>query len=45
MRWGALWSSEAVRYGGRGVQEPESEHGWIVPGTCAILLAPEEEER
>jgi maltooligosyltrehalose trehalohydrolase len=42
MRWRALLSTESPRYGGRGAQEVETEQGWILPGTAAVLLAPEE---
>jgi maltooligosyltrehalose trehalohydrolase len=43
MRWGVLWSSEDVRYGGGGTPPAETDDGWHVPGHAAIVLAPEPE--
>ena len=37
--WGTLWSSEDPRYGGGGTPPVDSdEHGWRLPGECAVLL-------
>ena len=40
-RWSCLFSSEATRYGGGGCQAPTGEGTWIIPGSCAVVLAPE----
>jgi maltooligosyltrehalose trehalohydrolase len=40
-RWKRLWSSEDVRYGGRGTPGIETNAGWNVPGQCAVLLSAE----
>jgi len=37
--WSLLWSSEHARYGGGGTVHPDPEHGWHLPGHCAMLLA------
>ena len=42
MRWGAIWSSEDLRYGGQGAPEPETRGGWDLPGLAATVLAPAE---
>ncbi len=39
-RWGLLWSSEDVRYGGSGTPEVESDGGWLIPGEAAVALFP-----
>ncbi len=40
-RWRLIWSSEDVRYGGRGTPPVETEQeGWRVPGHCAIVMTP-----
>ncbi|HET8570249.1 MAG TPA: malto-oligosyltrehalose trehalohydrolase [Candidatus Limnocylindria bacterium] len=40
-RWRVLWSSEDVRYGGRGTPDPDTDdRGWLLPGEAAILLEP-----
>jgi maltooligosyltrehalose trehalohydrolase len=36
--WAMLWSSERLRYGGRGVREVETEEGWELPAESAIAL-------
>jgi maltooligosyltrehalose trehalohydrolase len=36
--WSLEWSSEDVSYGGGGVEHPLGEHGWYLPGECAIFL-------
>jgi maltooligosyltrehalose trehalohydrolase len=38
--WRTIWSSESPTYGGRGTPDVETERGWVVPGPCAVLLAP-----
>jgi maltooligosyltrehalose trehalohydrolase len=38
MIWQRLWSSEHARYGGAGAVDPDPEHGWLLPGQCAMLL-------
>jgi maltooligosyltrehalose trehalohydrolase len=40
-RWGVLWSSEDLKYGGNGTPSPEAADGWRVMGEAAVLLAPE----
>jgi hypothetical protein len=36
-----LWSSEDVRYGGRGTPAVEDEEGrWKIPGEAAVVLRP-----
>jgi maltooligosyltrehalose trehalohydrolase len=40
LRWRTRWSSESAAYGGRGVQEAETDAGWIIPARSAVLLAP-----
>jgi maltooligosyltrehalose trehalohydrolase len=37
-RWQLLWSSDAPRYGGRGIVNPCREEGWNLPGESAVLL-------
>jgi maltooligosyltrehalose trehalohydrolase len=37
-RWTTLWSSESLRYGGRGELEVETEDGWNVPAEAAVAL-------
>ncbi len=40
-RWRPIWSSEDVRYGGRGTPPVETEdEGWRLPGHCAVVMAP-----
>jgi maltooligosyltrehalose trehalohydrolase len=39
-RWRNLWSSEDVRYGGRGNVPLEVEDVWHLPGHAAVALAP-----
>jgi maltooligosyltrehalose trehalohydrolase len=36
--WSLLWSSDRPAYGGGGVELPESDTGWRIPGETAILL-------
>jgi maltooligosyltrehalose trehalohydrolase len=38
--WNLLWSSEDVRYGGRGTPPPESEQNWILPAESAVVMKP-----
>lgn len=37
--WALVWSSERLMYGGRGVEHPESDCGWCLPGESAIFLS------
>jgi maltooligosyltrehalose trehalohydrolase len=37
-RWSLLWSSEAVRYGGGGTPEADTDRGWRLPGHAALVL-------
>jgi len=39
-QWTSLWFSEHPRYGGSGIPPYEPEQPWILPGHCAIVLAP-----
>jgi maltooligosyltrehalose trehalohydrolase len=39
-RWRTLWSSEDVRYGGRGNVPLEIEDVWHLPGHATVALAP-----
>jgi maltooligosyltrehalose trehalohydrolase len=41
-RWAVAWSSEAVRYGGRGAAEPFGDDGVRLTGHAATLLVPQE---
>jgi maltooligosyltrehalose trehalohydrolase len=36
--WSMVWSSEDISYGGAGLEHPLGEHGWYLPGECAIFL-------
>jgi maltooligosyltrehalose trehalohydrolase len=36
--WALLWSSESVRYGGRGTPAVETENGWRIPAEAAVAL-------
>jgi maltooligosyltrehalose trehalohydrolase len=38
MKWNLQWSSEQPKYGGSGVENPETNHGWYIPAECAVLL-------
>ena len=38
--WRTLWSSEDVRYGGRGTAAVETDDGFHLPGHAAVVLAP-----
>jgi maltooligosyltrehalose trehalohydrolase len=40
VRWGLLWSSEAVRYGGAGTPALDPADGWVLPGHAAIVFGP-----
>jgi maltooligosyltrehalose trehalohydrolase len=40
MRWGGLWSSEELRYGGCGTAPVETEENWRFPGHAAVVLTP-----
>ncbi len=37
--WDLIWSSETVRYGGRGTPPVETDHGWQIPAESAVVLA------
>jgi maltooligosyltrehalose trehalohydrolase len=37
-RWEVLWSSEDPCYGGCGVAESETQHGWYLPGQAAVVM-------
>jgi len=37
-QWNLRWSSEAVEYGGGGIENPHTDHGWYIPAECAVLL-------
>jgi maltooligosyltrehalose trehalohydrolase len=37
-RWGVLWSSEAVEYGGCGTPPLDAEENWRIPGHAAVAL-------
>jgi maltooligosyltrehalose trehalohydrolase len=39
-RWRTLWSSEEIRYGGRGTAPVEADDGFHLPGHAAVVLAP-----
>lgn len=39
-RWGVLWSSEDIRYGGSGTPPLDEEGTWLVPGQAALVLGP-----
>jgi maltooligosyltrehalose trehalohydrolase len=39
-RWRTLWSSDEVRYGGRGTATVEADDGFHLPGHAAVVLAP-----
>ena len=39
-RWQLLWSSETVRYGGRGTPAVDPDAEWRLPGESAILFGP-----
>jgi maltooligosyltrehalose trehalohydrolase len=39
-RWRLIWSSDDVRYGGRGAQV-ENQTGWALPARTALAFAPE----
>jgi maltooligosyltrehalose trehalohydrolase len=39
-RWRTLWSSEEVRYGGRGTSAVQADDGFHLPGHAAVVLAP-----
>jgi maltooligosyltrehalose trehalohydrolase len=39
--WRVAWSSEDVRYGGRGTPPPVRPEGWRLPARAAIALAPD----
>ena len=36
--WSLCWSSARIAYGGGGVELPEIDTGWRIPGETAILL-------
>jgi maltooligosyltrehalose trehalohydrolase len=37
--WDLIWSSESVRYGGRGTPTVETDHGWQIAAESAVVLA------
>jgi maltooligosyltrehalose trehalohydrolase len=37
--WQLRWSSDHIGYGGSGTVDPAPEHGWLIPGQSAMLLA------
>jgi maltooligosyltrehalose trehalohydrolase len=37
--WELVWSSESVRYGGRGTPAVETDEGWQIPAEAALVLA------
>jgi maltooligosyltrehalose trehalohydrolase len=39
-RWGVLWSSESVKYGGHGTAPVQPDALWRLPGEAALLLGP-----
>jgi maltooligosyltrehalose trehalohydrolase len=39
-RWRLLWHSEAPRYHGSGMAEPDGEHSWSLPAHALAVLAP-----
>ena len=36
--WGLVWSSESVRYGGRGTAAMNPHEEWRIPAECAVLF-------
>jgi len=36
--WSSLFSSAHTRYGGNGIEFPETDSGWMIPSETAILL-------
>ena len=36
--WEQLWSSQSVRYGGRGTPEVETDEGWHIPAETTVVL-------
>ncbi|MGV3771428.1 MAG: malto-oligosyltrehalose trehalohydrolase [Verrucomicrobiales bacterium] len=42
--WEVLWSSDDPAYGGCGSSEPETIHGFRLPGQAAIVLVPNEQD-
>jgi maltooligosyltrehalose trehalohydrolase len=36
--WSLVWSSERVSYGGGGVEIPDTDTGWRLPGESAVLF-------
>ena len=39
-RWGILWSSEDLLYGGGGTTPLDTEDNWRIPGESAVVLSP-----
>jgi maltooligosyltrehalose trehalohydrolase len=37
-RWGTLWSSEDLKYGGIGTPTLDSDENWRIPGDATVLL-------
>lgn len=37
-QWSLLWSSDDIRYGGGGIENPCTETGWFLPGESAVLF-------
>lgn len=40
--WAIHWSSEAPAYGGRGTPPVETRQGWMLPGSSALWMIPDE---
>ncbi len=38
MKWQVFWSSENIRYGGIGIEHPDTSSGWYLPAETAVLL-------
>jgi maltooligosyltrehalose trehalohydrolase len=43
-RWGLLWSSESIAYGGAGTP-PLDAHRWLAPGHAAVVWQAEPSAR
>jgi maltooligosyltrehalose trehalohydrolase len=40
--WTTRWSSESPAYGGHGTSPVETRQGWMIPGSCALWMIPDE---
>jgi maltooligosyltrehalose trehalohydrolase len=40
--WALRWSSESMRYGGRGTPDMRPHEEWHMPGECAVLFGSEQ---